>query len=69
MYEIFKNTFFYRKPPEAPSGRRFWMGPLFADGATSSAYQTSVLEMKEIERQKNFGFVRMSPNRFDHWNL
>ena len=45
------------------------MGPLFADRATSSAYQTLVLEMKEIERQKNFGFVRMSPNRFDHWNL
>ena len=22
--------------------------------------------MKEIDRQKFFGFVRMSPNRFDH---
>ena len=22
--------------------------------------------MKEVDRQENFGFVRMSPNRFDH---
>ena len=65
MYEIFKNTFFYGTPLEAASGRRFWMRPLFADRATSGAYQSLVLEMKEIERQKKFGFVRMSPNRFD----
>ena len=66
MYEIFKNNLFYRTPPEAASGRRFWMRPLFADRATRGAYQSLVLEMKEIERQNNFGFVRMSPNRFDH---
>ena len=42
------------------------MRPLFADRATSGAYQSLVLEMKEIERQKNFGFVCMSPNPFDH---
>ena len=42
------------------------MRPLFADRAASGAYQSLVLEMKETERQKNFGFVRMSPNRFDH---
>ena len=42
------------------------MRPLIADRATSDAYQSLLLEMKEIERQKSFGFVRMSPNRFDH---
>ena len=64
MYEIFKNAFFYGTPPEAASGRLFWMRPLFADRATSGAYQSLVL--KEIETQNFFGVVRMSPNRFDH---
>ena len=41
------------------------MRPLIADRATSGAYQSLLLEMKEIERQ-SFGFARMSPNRFDH---
>ena len=40
--------------------------PLFADRATSGAYQSLILKMKEIDRQKLFGFVRISPNRFDH---
>ena len=66
MYEIFKKTFFCRTPPEAAFGRRFWMRPLFADRAASGAYQSLALEMKEIEKQKKWGFVRMSPNRFDH---
>ena len=47
-------------------GRRFWIWPLFADRATNGAYQTLVLKMKGVDRQKIFGFVRMSPNRFDH---
>ena len=48
--------FFYRTPPEAASGRPFWMRPLFADRATSGAYR----------KTKKYGFVRVSPNRFDH---
>ena len=36
--------------------------PLFADRATSGAYQSLILKMKEIDRQKLFGFVRISPN-------
>ena len=47
-------------------GRRFWIRPFIADRATSGAYQSLVLKMKETDRQKSFGFVRMSPNRFDH---
>ena len=66
MYEAFKSTFFYRIPPEAASGRCFWIRPLFVDRATSGAYQSLVLEMKETEIKKKIGFVCMSPNRFDH---
>ena len=47
-------------------GRRFQIRPLLADRATNGAYQTLVLKMKGVDRQKIFGFVRMSPNRFDH---
>ena len=47
-------------------GRRFWIRPLFADRATSGAYQSLVLKLKEIDRQKFFGFVRMSSKRFDY---
>ena len=47
-------------------GRRFWIRPLFADSATSGAYQSLVFKMKEIDKQKILGCVRMSPNRFDH---
>ena len=54
MYDIFKSTFFYRTPPEADSGRCFWIRPLFVDRATSDAYRSLVLEMKEIEIKKNW---------------
>ena len=47
-------------------GRCSWIQPLFADRATNDAYQTLVLKMKGVDRQKFFGFVWMSPNRFDH---
>ena len=47
-------------------GRPFWIRPLFADRATNGAYETLVLKMKRVDRQKFFGFVRMSPNRFEH---
>ena len=40
--------------------------PLFADRATSGAYQSLQLKMKEIDRQNFFGFICISPNRFDH---
>ena len=40
--------------------------PLFAVRATSGAYQSLVLKMKEIDRQKFSGFGRMSPNRLGH---
>ena len=33
------------------------MQPLFADRATSGAYQSILLEMKEIERKKNMGLL------------
>ena len=47
-------------------GRRFWIRPLFADRATNGAYQTLVLKMKRVDRQKIFRFVRTSPNQFEH---
>ena len=47
-------------------GRPFWIRPLFADRAANGAYQTLVLKIKGVHRQKRFGFVRMSLNRFDH---
>ena len=47
-------------------GRRFQIRPLLADRATNGAYQTLVLKMKGVDRQKIFGFALMSPNRFDH---
>ena len=47
-------------------GKRFWIRPLLADRATNGAYQTLVLKMKGVDRQKIFGFALMSPNRFDH---
>ena len=44
--------------------------PLFADGETSRAYQRLALKIKEIDRQKFFGVVRMLPNRLTiYWNL
>ena len=46
--------------------RRYWIRPSFANRATSGAYQSLALKMKEIDRQNFGGFVRMSPNRFDH---
>ena len=39
---------------------------MFADRATSVAYQSLVLKMKEIDRHIFLGFIRMSPNRLDH---
>ena len=53
--KFLRAPFFYRTPPEAASGRPFWMRPLFADRATSGAYRSLLLEMKETERQKNMG--------------
>ena len=40
--------------------------PLFDDRGTSNASKSLVLQMKEIDKQKLFGFARMSANRFDH---
>ena len=47
-------------------GRFFWIRLLFADKATSGAYQSLVIKMKEIDRQKFFEFARMSPNRSNY---
>ena len=35
-------------------GRCFWIQPLFADRATNGAYQTLVLKIKGVDRQKPF---------------
>ena len=39
---------------------------MFADRATSVAYQSLVLKMKETDREIFLGFIRMSSNRLDH---
>ena len=55
-----------QKKKRGKRGRNFWVQPLSADTATSSAYQSLVLKMKEMDRLKFFGFVCMSPNPFHH---
>ena len=56
-----------KREKDKKRGGRFWIPPLFADRAIiCGAYQSLVLRMKEIDRQNIFGFVRISPNRFDH---
>ena len=47
--KFLRTPFFTEHLQGAASGRRFWMRPLFADRETSGAYQSLVLEMKEIE--------------------
>ena len=56
-----------KREKDKKRGGRFWIPPLFADRAIiCGTYQSLVLRMKEIDRQNIFGFVRISPNRFDH---
>ena len=67
MYEIFKSTFFYRTPSEAASGRCFWIRIyLFVDRATSRAYQSLVLEIKEIEIKNILDLFACHRILFDH---
>ena len=63
---LIRSRHWRREKNKKRRGRRFWIRPLFADRATNSAYQTLVFKMKGVGRQKFFGFVCMSPNRFEH---
>ena len=55
-----------RREKNKRRGRRFWIRPLFAERATSVAYQSLVLKRKKLIDNIFFGFLCMSSNRFDH---
>ena len=41
--------------------RHFWVHPLFVDRLTTGAYYSLMMKMREVDRQKIFGFKRIYP--------